>query len=537
MIPATPTLKLGAGGEDEDTFATFVGKFDDEYDDRRGEWTFRACPMVPPFLQSSSGDTRDLGGVRAEWQSPSAGKYEIFGDGQVLSKQSGCIWRLCKTGIREYELAKIMPGVRKPSLTPSFSAQSTPPTEITRVGSHYVLACKSAHMDYGGIKPPSTAQQILHHQEKAIHAPTEASGLRVSISESPGAERTARLVSLDSAVTSKQPAAISAFLAQSLPKSHDFAARLQTAARDVDDTPYENGRRSGSFGAPRSEKQDFSLKDMRIRSRSKERDPDEKKRSIGGVFKRGLMASMKTSGPPSEEKKAIKEEKIREKLQSQSWSPSSNAQRRSYFHPSGKSFKNSEHQAKLFRAPSNPAQSLSTSGERQKPSALLGPLHEEDGRPRHSPDLDVTGYSTPREERAWSLVPDEAVAMVVPIEVDERSVLQERTSPSKFYLEGVRQVLLVWYVPFNSESDDRTLAASMTSSISRDISGSSTNQETETLSSLPKFQKLLRRRVSKDRDTQKRDKPDYQVRTNRINNYFGRLSASSIHYRSDHSVS
>ena len=89
----------------DDTFAKFVGEFDDEYGGRRGEWTFR-----------EKGKT---------WTSPGAGLYELE-NGEIRAQNTGSVWKTRQISGTEVELER---------------------KAIT-----IVLAPKSAHVEAGGHK-------------------------------------------------------------------------------------------------------------------------------------------------------------------------------------------------------------------------------------------------------------------------------------------------------------------------------------------------------------------------------------------------
>lgn len=105
-----------------------------------------------------------------------------------------------------------------------------------------------------------------------------------------------------------------------------------------------------------------------------------------------------------------------------------------------------------------------------------------------------------RQGKAWAEVPDDAVAMVLDCHTGEPTDESDTLSAT---IEQ-RTALLVWYVPFNSDADDRERdrerERTATTSNSRSTLGSNDNIPPSPGSSLPKFQKLLRRRTSKDRE-------------------------------------
>ena len=112
-----------------------------------------------------------------------------------------------------------------------------------------------------------------------------------------------------------------------------------------------------------------------------------------------------------------------------------------------------------------------------------------------------------RQGKAWIEVPEDAVAMVLDCHTGE--AIDDDTISATI---DQRSALLVWYVPFNSEADDRDRDRELerdrqktaTTPSTRSTLGSSDNIPPQSpSSSLPKFQKLLRRRASKDKEVVK----------------------------------
>ena len=513
-VVKTPTLKLGPGGDDEDTFARFVGQFDDEYDDRRGEWTFRAS--APPNGQQGSRTDQDS--PRVEWESPGAGKYGLFANGEIRSAQQGRVWRVRKLSSREFELQEVKQAseIANRSLSSGYSAVKPTGTSLSNC---YILACKLSHSELGGVKLPVSNRQILDSRDSISTATISAvPRLRVSISENIGTERAARLGSQDSAATAIPPSS------QSVPLgSTRSSGKGGSISGEAPDALRERGRANIHFVGSRSldRPETPKKKEKPVRALSSDHELDQKKnqRSFGGVFKRGLMASIKNTVAAHDEKKLLREERERERLQSQSWSPAGLVRPNDFIHPTGKTTVNPtipDRSLSSLGAPKSSRPEIRSTTQKDNESWLVGLPGDVK---RETPKLGNEEHEEPawREGKAWHVVPDEAVAIVVPMEGDETLSLQDRAqAQSPFFQDGTRQALLVWYVPFNSEQEDSlSNAASRASSFSRrasDIAPTKPVVESSS-SSMPKFQKLLRRQMSKERDTIKRDVLDGPLHT------------------------
>ncbi|WVQ78408.1 hypothetical protein IAT38_000494 [Cryptococcus sp. DSM 104549] len=554
-LPASQTFKLG--GDEEDTFAKFVGEFDDEYGGRRGEWTFRACPPLSHSAhahaaygqalasgQRSPRDPLDTSDgaiasheVKAEWESTGAGKYELLANGEVRSSVTGKTWRVKKMGVREYELveAKSVGGLGVPAVP---GAQ----------GERYTLAGKHVHRDQGGVKLPyfninaffPAASGSSNGPVNALrHKASPASKLRASMSEtvmpnnhgrSSQPAPTAGRSDSDESGTTATPAALS----QSVP----FGSALKAKKRE------ERGR---ALEGSSSKKRDGS-RDLGV-------DAGEKKdgRGLSGVFKRGLLSSIKNSVSSSdkEEKRLAREERERERVQAHSWSGSSSSSGAHHHGSWSGSHAHAQAQAAGLERASDgtwyraePKRNASVAhGARAGSASAAAPWEE-----MNLPPL-ATALGDEENERrgpswiagkAWEGVPEDAVAMVIPLEGEASSnpgtpatpfspspfpvplsatssshVTSTRPTadnpyPHPFFAEK-RQAMLVWYVPFNSEYDDEprpSTASSRTSTASGHTAGAGANDSTThgngfQSGSLPKFQKLLRRRASKDKDALK----------------------------------
>ena len=449
---AAPILRLG---DEEDSFAKFVGEFDDEYGGRRGDWTFRVCPSR---YGPSTGSK-----LRAEWDCSGAGKYELYSNGDVRSIETGSVWRVRKSGSREYELAE-----RDTSSAP---------------GSCFLLAPKNEHAEVGGVK----LRSVPHPQ------------LRVSLSDQPGPERSNRIGSADSAATARAvPSGPS-----SLPIVSAITPRkkLRQPSKGEDESQRISARGRGSISGPSSKN--------RSESRDRLGDLDEKKKGgIGGALKRAFKNTLAAN----EEKRAAKEEREREKMQSQSWSPSG-SRSKDYVHPSGKGFADKQDRNQVKTAPAamherkNRSPSDTNDIPRPPPASWLSTASAP-ARPKSAPRDSNAEEGSLREGKAWKGVPEEAVAMVIPIEDDG---IAPPMMPSQTRRGGkfTKQALLVWYVPFISEGDERSVTAASS------ISSRQSSEPVPALSgSLPKLQKLLRRRASKDKEAIKRDREGLMERLN-----------------------
>ncbi|WVQ69982.1 uncharacterized protein L199_008206 [Kwoniella botswanensis] len=541
-FPLTPVLKLG--GDDEDTFAKFVGEFDDEYGGRRGEWTFRACAAHHPGSLSPR-DPLDIStgpGPKAEWESSGAGKYELFPNGEVRSTVTGRSWRVYRLGNREYELEEV-----KATPDPhSNHSTALSPSGARLGGERYTLAGKNVHRDQGGVKLPhfntSNLMQPQYSQPFATGRSNSTLHSSNSYSASPATERKDRMDSEASTLT------MTPTLSQTTPLSTMAALVTKKKKHTTEDDP--NQQQRGSV----SSKEDKTKSKGLNRVRSKEADPDGKKdKSIGGVFKRALKSSGLGGGSStSDEKKAQREERERERVQAHSWSGQSNVTHHNTWFsgssrgPDGLPYKGQlqVHSHLQHQVPSNENRSRMTSTSTQTASSNSA-TSSSDGvpwssgeQPRKAASSTTSGEDVPmasseaanvpkfREGKAWNGVPDEAVAMIIPLEEmsSTRPPLSNTHQPTlhPFFLEGSKQALLVWYMPFNAEHDDydqqRPSTASSKASVSvSDQPSQSSQSQSSTFTpgttpgssapvgSLPKFQKLLRRRASKENNMVKKE--------------------------------
>lgn len=528
-----PALRLGA--DDEDTFAKFVGKFDDEYGGRRGEWTFHAKPPSP----TSGPESRQQdGSLRAVWESPGAGAFEIYANGDVRSARNGTTWRTTRKGICEYEIEH----VNRPS---GFFERLTHSTSGGPRQS-YVLASKAVHREHGGIKTATSSSSSNTFSPTGVSFAASSSGgspssenrsrpikdrLRVSISE---ATRTLRLDSTDSSTTATPS---NSKLSSSLPSGAMLTPKKKRRpSRDKEDDGSRTDQTSSSSSTmPRI---------LRVRSRDpgdedkKGKDKDkESSKDKAGFFKKSLMAPFKNTHfiAQYEEKKAQREERERERQQAHSWG--GNTTHPGFIHPSGKntpapSYQPSSPQGRI--SSSNTHTSTNAGGSSARTSSSDDPKFAFSGLGSDSTSTrqsngSLTHQVLSREGKWWAEVPEDAVAMIIPDQGDipgvggpdgngngngngigthhETSTLG---SSSEVSVEP-RQALLVWYVPFNGDRSPTQAQSQSSAQGSRSV-GSRLQPETSTesqqpppspSSSLPKFQKLLRRRTSKDKELAK----------------------------------
>jgi hypothetical protein len=253
-------------------------------------------------------------------------------------------------------------------------------------------------------------------------------------------------------------------------------------------------------------------------SASKDRDGEDKKKSsggLGGVLKRGLSSFKHASiGGSADEKKALKEERERERMQSQSWAGTSSASRNSQWsHPSGRTQYHHNSCPPLPERKSVTPPSLGTPNfppNSEDRLAAIAPFSlEEAGQvPSLGSGVEDETTQTWKTGKAWNGVPDEAVALVVPIENgDESRPAITSLQPVYSLLDGIRQALLVCWVPFDPNHDDQQYDDRPTTANSFASSGAPSEQSSSiSSSSIPKFQRLLRRRASKDNNVMRKEK-------------------------------
>ncbi len=445
------TLKLGPGGEDEDTFAKFVGEFDNEYDDRRDDWTFRACP--PTVREKSSNREGNV----AKWVSEGAGLYLIDPSGKVESEQSGQVLFITRVQPREFEIEVI----RSPSVLSDIN--------LLPVNSCFVLAPKQVHNELGGVKTLSRSRSISRSEgghvqrEQALPAHEARSlptGSALKRLLSPGIANMPlppiRRDMTDMTATSEPDMDLS------LARRH--LVKYQRHAKSLQSSPAPEDSMALPSGSAKDKKKD--------------------RPSIGYKIKRSWLAGLNRSSFTGQDEKFERQrEKQAEKMQAHSWSAGS----------SGSSAWSAGSASSSVYPHGDPSQSASKSllleGTYQPPWLLLaegnpkdksgGKKHDGAGvRPsRESDDGGLSGGHSFADEasgalgfkhgKAWESVPNDAVAMVLPLDppdgdttaADRRATSQPRPSSeglATFFTDAPARSLLVYYVPFVSRDDVET---------------------------------------------------------------------------------
>ncbi|KAJ9093855.1 hypothetical protein QFC21_006228 [Naganishia friedmannii] len=398
-----PGVQLGPGGTDEDSFAKFVGAFDEEYDSRRGDWTFRVRP-----------EGKTAGGI--EWESPGAGRYMITTAGEVISQRSGKGWRVKRVGNREYRLDRI-----PEEAVPSSSGDIPSVRPAAYAGNHLVLTSKRVHCNSGGLKIDSSptsmtatpndkrVRQLSHESESR----QSSQGLRTSETNTSASSTT----NLDRATTTTST-----------------GSRRASKSQEKDQSI---GASQAIKGLQAKIKEVSGIKD-------KERDKKKDRASFGDKLKKTWLATVKssTSGLLTD-KAARRAEREREQGQSRSWSGESSKSNWSTS-SSGASNRNRAGTAEGI-ASIPPSESSSGSG--------LGSLPEAEERSK-TPAV-IFG-------KAWETVPEEALAMAVPLtDNGARRVASTRLMPSgqdssgraAFLNDSFSRVLMVYIVPFMSSDE------------------------------------------------------------------------------------
>lgn len=370
-------VQLGPGGTDEDSFAKFVGAFDEEYDHRRGDWTFRA---------RSEGRTPGY----TEWESPGAGVYSISNSCEVVSRRTGKGWRVKKVGSRELELDRI-PEEAGPSGSQSLSVDRA--TAYRR--DHLVVASKRLHADLGGLKIVSRSASIA-----TTVAPTRT--------RQPNQE-------------------------PQTPTNQDTPEVPTRGTRSQD----EGSRPMG--GAAQAIKGIQARIKEASGSNTKDKDKKKDRASFGDKLKRTWLATVKSGSTGSaSEKAARREERERERAQSRSWS--------------GESSKSSWSTSSSGASQRNRS---ATEGGNQAGTAESPLSSLPEGEERSSTPALLPG-------KAWETVPEDAMAMVIPLKESVSRVTTPMRPASagtgssghaSFFNDTSSRVLLVYFVPFMSGTE------------------------------------------------------------------------------------
>lgn len=432
------------GLDEEDSFAKFVGAFDDEYDDRRGDWTFRACKRR---MRSLSDDpSRPV--PRTEWDSPRAGKYEVYPNGDVRSVESGCVWRIRRTSLREFELEQPMPGRPKSHIPEVVNPNAPQPLIVSPCGG-YTLASKMVHTENGGVKLPLEVQREYSARGSRVSRRFAAARSRQSMSMSEAGrsdwheerERKDRLGSQDSAATAT---ALSIGQRQSLQfgssvHSSHMSSGYSSQTSQVSQS-FQSALTPSSISPPRDE----SGKGSRRGSRSR-KDDEDKKKGLGGVLKRGLFkASNLLEDRKDKRPNGSSQGKQKQQPQPQMQQLREPAAPLRHVHSDRSDAASASSKRSSSKYTSDSADDGDLWGDEQFGSLGLGIEDEQNG------GLPWT------EGAAWEGVPDDAMAMVIPIESDAvtpplpHTPAATKAFVNPFFVDGPRQALLVWFTPFNA---------------------------------------------------------------------------------------
>ncbi|CAK9787290.1 hypothetical protein CC85DRAFT_45778 [Cutaneotrichosporon oleaginosum] len=410
------------GLDEEDSFAKFVGAFDDEYGGRRGDWTFRALPRP---VQQPVGKTPTRPVPRAEWESPGAGRYEIYPSGDVRSVESGSVWRVKRTSAREYELEQPMPG-----LLPMGSADkppgSAPQPIVLAPCSAYALVSKSVHTENGGVKLPIPVHRELSRSSGFSRRFVAATRNRPSSTDMLlEADERRRTGSQDSSATATAQA--QAFHANQPLRSSAMRQQNSNTSSTSNNSP----------PSPSPPKEENGGKEKRSKGRKDTDDEKKKDKGFSGVLKRGLFKATN-----------ILEES---KESSRKFWPNGNSGSHKSSTPihRGLPHQNSDKSDSASASSQHSSKYTSESADEEQPDELFGSLGL-------GIEDEQNGGHPWKEGRAWEVVPEDALAMVLPIMSDKNLPPLTHTIPASkafinpFFVDGPRQALLVWFTPFNS---------------------------------------------------------------------------------------
>jgi hypothetical protein len=381
------------------------------------------------------------------------------------------VWRIKKTSAREFELEQPL-RIPHNIFSPQASGQAhsgLEPIAIAVCGG-YSLASKLTHTESGGAKLPLAVYRELSaktsRMSRRFLAAKQRQSMTISSSEQLDAHaRSRRIGSEDSGATA-------------IPIGSHSGSRSTAPQLSISMPP------RSSFWSPTSPADDaihahaVTPKDQRSRSRrdkekekekekDKERDWDEekhKKGTLGGVLKRGLFRAQSLV-KEYEERTKERGQHLGTNGHGQGHGHSNLAPSSAHAPASGGSSRHSSARPVGSDRPSDPSDTASASSQ-QSSSGKYESADELADWPEDvtfgSLGLGIEDEQNGGREwtpgKAWEGVPDEALAMVIPLESDSHTPPMVHTPGAPrpfinpFFLDGPRQALLVWFTPFNANS-------------------------------------------------------------------------------------
>jgi hypothetical protein len=362
---------------------------------------------------------------RAEWESPGAGRYEIYPSGDVRSVESGSVWRVKRTSTREYELEQPMPGLL-PAVSVDKPPGNAPQPIVLSPCSAYALVSKSVHTENGGVKLPIPVHRELSRNSRFSRRFVAAARNRQSVTDSllEGEERR-RTGSQDSGATAT---------AQAQPIQPIQPPRAPAMRQQNSNTSSTSNNSLPSLSPPKGE--NSGGKEKRSKGR-KDTDEDKKKdKGFSGVLKRGLF---KATNMLEESKES-----------SRKFWPNGNSGSLKTSAPIHRTLphRNSDRSDSASASSQHSSKYTSESADEEQPDELFGSLGL-------GIEDEQNGGLPWKEGKAWEVVPEDALAMVLPILSDKSAPALPHTAATRafinpFFVDGPRQALLVWFTPFNS---------------------------------------------------------------------------------------
>jgi len=394
----------------------------------------------------------------------------------VRSVETGAVWHMRKTSSREYEFEQPLriPNHMLPTDQQS-PGQDAPQPLIFAVCGGYTLASKLVHTENGGVKLPFAVHRELTAKgnrnsrvSRRIAAARHRQSLVQEAADPAAADphRMKRVGSEDSGATAIPTTAIPINHHLSTVNNHHQLASSMPPSRIIT-SPISPSDDMHGHHHPSTPKEIKRLSRGRREKDSDDDKPLKKGSSLGGVLKRGLFRAHSL----------VKEYEERTKERH-----SSNGGH-GHGHGFGHGHGNNNHHSPLsagattaqrhsparpspIERPSDRSDTASASSQHSSGKYTNESADELADWPGDAPfgslglgiEDEQNGGQPWKEGKAWVGVPDEALAMVIPIESDSRTphppqspaVTQPFINP--FFVDGPRQALLVWFTPFNADS-------------------------------------------------------------------------------------